>query len=199
MVSPSKRDTRQVIDERILCLVRVGRVSDAADVLARAYGPEIVGTCISRMGQAAAGQDAAQDALARALVALPNYRGTAGLRPWLHRIAANRCIDLMRSQGTRRNRTVDNYELEMLQAPREPLPHEVHVEKRERAERLRSVRAVLNSIKEPDRTWVELHYTHDVSYDDIAADSGLSRAAVKQRIWRAVKRVRTAMLRQQER
>ena len=59
--------------------------------------------------------------------------------------------------------------------------------------RLRNVRAALGAIKEPDRTWVELHYTQGVSYDDIAADSELSRAAVKQRVWRAVKRIRSIL------
>ncbi len=86
-------------DQRILDLARCGRVAEAADMLVRAYGGEIVGTCVGRMGDPMSGEDAAQDTLARALVALPGYRGNAGLRPWLHRIAANRCIDLMRSGG----------------------------------------------------------------------------------------------------
>ena len=36
-----------------------------------------------------------------------------------------------------------------------------------RSTQIDRVRAVLADIKEPDRTWVELHYTQGVSYDDI--------------------------------
>ena len=75
------------------------------------------------------------------------------------------------------------------------MPVELAEEAQDRSERLSEVRQVLASVKEPDRTWLELHYTHGVSYDDIAEEAGLSRAAVKQRIWRAVKRVRSAVAR----
>ena len=189
MVAHSCPDPR-VIDDRILSLARRGDVAGACEMLVDAYGAEIVGTCTARMGSPAAGQDAAQDTMARALVALAEYRGSAGLRPWLHRIAANRCIDLIRSRRSRQSRTVDGYELEMLQSPRAVMPHEEYEASRARQRQLKEVRNALTTIKEPDRTWVELHYTHGVPYEDIAADAGLSRAAVKQRIWRAVKRVR---------
>ena len=72
-------------------------------------------------------------------------------------------------------------------------------EKAEESNRLLvRARAALDTIKEPDRTWLELHYTHGVSYDDIAEDAGLTRAAVKQRIWRAVKKVRSQLVKDGE-
>lgn len=163
-------------------------------MLIRAYGGEIVGTCVGRMSDPVTGEDAAQDTLARALIALPDYRGNAGLRPWLHRIAANRCIDLMRSGGIRRSRTIDDYQLEQLRAPLAAMPFERREEATVRARRVALVRGALASVKEPDRTWVELHYTHGVAYDEIAEESGISRAAVKQRIWRAVKKVRAKLV-----
>ena len=172
-------ETREPIDARILRLAHEGQGGEACRLLVRAYGAEILGTCIARMGDVASGEDAAQDSLARAVVGLDDYRGAAGLRPWLHRIAANRCVDLLRSQTSRRHRMVEAIEVDQVAAPEAPLPSESAEREAERARRLSAVRSALSLIKEPDRTWVELHHTHGVPYDDIAADAGISRAAVK--------------------
>ncbi len=186
-------DERQKMDTRILEHAHQGRRREACRLLVQAYGSEIVGTCISRMGSAAAGEDAAQDAMSRALVALPDYRGTGGLRPWLHRIAANRCIDLLRSRRSRLIRTAGDVEVDHMPAPEEPIPLEAAETVAARRQEFGRVRGALSRVKEPDRTWVELHYTHGISYDGIAEEVGISRAAVKQRIWRAVKRVRAIL------
>ena len=188
-------DERESTDSKILRLAQEGKRREAGRVLVEAYGREIIGTCIGRMGCREAGQDAAQDAFARALVGLENYRGSGGLRPWLHRIASNRCIDLIRSRRSRLIRRSDGAELDTIAAPTGPMPVELAEAAQDRSIKLSAVREVLSSVKEPDRTWLELHYTHGVSYDEIAEEAGLSRAAVKQRIWRAVKRVRSAMVR----
>ncbi len=186
-------DETEPLDSRILRLAQDGQRKEACRLLVEAYGSEIIGTCISRMGSPAAGEDAAQDTMARALVALENYRGTAGLRPWLHRIASNRCIDLLRSRRSRLIRVAEQVEIDHVPAPERPLPVEVAEAKAAQGRVLTAVRAALAVIKEPDRTWVELHYTQGLSYDDIAAEAEISRAAVKQRIWRAVKRVRAEL------
>jgi len=186
-------DDYRALDRRILDLVADGRTREGARLMVEAYGGEILGTCIGRLGDQAMGEDAAQDAMVRAVTALPTYRGTAGLRPWLHRIAANRCIDLIRHRGTRTNRRVDGYEVERVAAPDRQLPRERAEAAQTKHQKVLSVREALATIKEPDRTWVELHYTQGVSYDDIAADAGISRAAVKQRVWRAVKRIRASL------
>ena len=183
----------RALDGQVLALVHQQRMAAAARLLMESYGGEVLGACIGRLGDRAQGEDAAQDAMVRAVQALPSYRGTAGLRPWLHRIAANRCVDLLRTHKSLRQRVVDGYELEHLPGPEVELPRECAEAAREQAASVARVRAALARVKEPDRTWLELHYTHGVSYDDLAADAGLSRAAVKQRIWRAVKRVRALL------
>lgn len=186
-------DNRGDVDARVLELARAGRNRDACALLTKAYGAEVLGACVSKMGDRESAEDAAQDALARALVALPAYRGTGGLRTWIHRIAANRCIDLIRSRKSRNQRVFDGVEIGSLAAPPEPMPNEIAEARVVHSHRVTVVRSCLDRVKEPDRTWVELHYTHGVPYDDIADDAGLSRAAVKQRIWRAMKRVRALL------
>jgi RNA polymerase sigma-70 factor (ECF subfamily) len=186
------------LDREILDQVRVGRYHDGCRLLIESYGPEILGTCINRCGDRSLGEDAAQDVLARAIRSLLDYRGDAGLRPWLHRIAANRCIDMLRSRQSRLKRHQDEASLDCIPGPEIPLPSEQAEEKKELELRLQRVRAALEGIKEPDRTWLELHYTHGVAYDELADDAGLTRAAVKQRIWRAVKKVRSLLANDEE-
>lgn len=186
-------DETEPLDSRILRLAQDGQRKEACRLLVEAYGSEIIGTCISRMGSPAAGEDAAQDTMARALVALENYRGTAGLRPWLHRIASNRCIDLLRSRRSRLIRVAEQVDVDHVAAPERVFPVELAESQAAQGRVLSAVRAALSVIKEPDRTWVELHYTQGLSYDDIAEEAEISRAAVKQRIWRAVKRVRAEL------
>ncbi|MEZ4267873.1 MAG: RNA polymerase sigma factor [Myxococcota bacterium] len=147
-------DETEPLDSRILRLAQNGQRKEACRLLVEAYGSEIIGTCISRMGSPAAGEDAAQDTMARALVALENYRGTAGLRPWLHRIASNRCIDLLRSRRSRLIRVADQVEIDHVPAPERPLPVEVAESQAAQGRVLSAVRAALSVIKEPDRTWV---------------------------------------------
>ena len=186
------------LDREVLDLVRSGQYHDGCRLLVESYGPEILGTCISRLGDRSMGEDAAQDVLARAIRSLLDYRGDAGLRPWLHRIAANRCIDLLRSRQSHQKRHSDNASLEDIASETAPMPSEEKEAADESNRLLVRARAALDTIKEPDRTWLELHYTHGVSYDDIAEDAGLTRAAVKQRIWRAVKKVRSQLVKDGE-
>lgn len=181
------------LDREVLDLVRSGQYHDGCRLLVESYGPEILGTCINRLGDRSLGEDAAQDVLARAIRSLLDYRGDAGLRPWLHRIAANRCIDMLRSRQSHQKRHQEIANLEEIAGDEVPAPSEEKERGQESTRQVLRVRAVLEAIKEPDRTWLELHYTHGVTYDDIAEDAGLTRAAVKQRIWRAVKKVRSQL------
>ncbi len=181
------------LDAEILGAVRDGNYREGARLLVESYGAEILGTCINRMGDSSLGEDAAQDTLVRGIRGLPTYRGDAGLRPWLHRIAANRCVDLMRSRQSRLKKSVDESLLDAVESAETETPLELAEAQAERLGRLSAVRRAMSEVKEPDRTWLELHYTHGMSYDAIADDAGLSRPAVKQRIWRAVKKVRSLL------
>ena len=53
------------------------------------------------MGSVIDGEDAVQDAFARAFIALDELEEAPALRPWLFRIAHSRALDLMRSRAIR--------------------------------------------------------------------------------------------------
>ena len=57
--------------------------------------------CYRMLGSGADAEDATQDALVRAWRGLAGYGGTGAFGGWLHRIATNVCLDLLRGQQRR--------------------------------------------------------------------------------------------------
>jgi RNA polymerase sigma-70 factor, ECF subfamily len=55
--------------------------------------------CRRMLGSAYDADDALQDTLLRAWRGLPGFDGRGALRPWLHRIARNACIDLLKRRS----------------------------------------------------------------------------------------------------
>jgi RNA polymerase sigma-70 factor, ECF subfamily len=62
---------------------------------------ELTGYCYRMLGSPFDAEDAVQDTMMRAWRELGRFEGRASLRTWLHRIATNVCIDMLRSRGRR--------------------------------------------------------------------------------------------------
>ena len=63
--------------------------------------PSLHRYCARMTGSVADGEDVVQDALFHAYRRLDSYDDARPLKPWLFRIAHNRCIDFLRSRGVR--------------------------------------------------------------------------------------------------
>jgi RNA polymerase sigma-70 factor (TIGR02960 family) len=57
--------------------------------------------CYRILGSVQDAEDAVQEALLSAWRALPGFEGRSSLRTWLYRIATNRCLNSLRSEGRR--------------------------------------------------------------------------------------------------
>ena len=73
----------------------------AFSVLAGPYRRAVFRHCYRMLGSGADAEDATQDALVRAWRGLPGYDGSGAFGGWLHRIATNVCLDLLRGQQRR--------------------------------------------------------------------------------------------------
>jgi RNA polymerase sigma-70 factor (ECF subfamily) len=62
---------------------------------------ELTGYCYRMLGSPFDAEDAVQDTMMRAWRELERFEGRSSLRTWLHRIATNVCIDMLRSRGRR--------------------------------------------------------------------------------------------------
>src|SRR5258705_1531730 len=63
--------------------------------------PSLHRYCSRMLGSVLDGEDVVQDALFEAYRKLEQYDESRPLRPWLFRIAHNRCIDFLRRRGVR--------------------------------------------------------------------------------------------------
>src|SRR5829696_8849772 len=63
--------------------------------------PSLHRYCARMTGSVADGEDVVQEALFHAYRRLDSYDPTRPIKPWLFRIAHNRCIDFLRSRGVR--------------------------------------------------------------------------------------------------
>lgn len=70
----------------------------AFDLLCEQVRPALYGIAYRMLRNADDANDAVQDALIRALRALPDFDPERPLRPWLSRICANCCVDIIRAR-----------------------------------------------------------------------------------------------------
>ncbi len=150
----------------------------------RRHGSGLVSLCARLVGDRHQGEELAQEALARAYSSLGSWRGEAGFRHWLYRIARNCCRDYLKA-GARAESPGDlgdepaterNPEREL--ADRQ-LGSALHVEVARLAPAYRE--AFL------------LFHAQGMAYDEIHAITGVSVAALKVRVHRARLMLRRAL------
>jgi RNA polymerase sigma-70 factor (ECF subfamily) len=170
--------------------VRLALAGDSrgAEVLVARYQMDVYNTALRILGNPADAEDAAQDAFLRALGRLEQYRPGEPFGAWLHGIARNRSIDLLR----RRRPSVE------LEAAPEPLATGDDVEGvvLGRIERRRLV-AALDRLCGRERALLVLRYWEDQSVDQVANTLGMTEGAAKVALLRA-RRALAAVLRERE-
>lgn len=134
-------------------------------------------------------EDLAQDALIRALKALPGFRGESSQSTWVYRITVNTWKNRVRSEKRRSFwKTLPLHLLfgedgseEKVPPAEEPSP-DAGLETEETA---RTVQKALLELDEDSRAVVILREIEGLSYDQIAESLGLPEGTVKSRLSRA--------------
>jgi len=169
---------------------------DAFNLLVLRHERAVFGLCLRLLGDAPAAEDAAQDAFVKAWTGRGSFRGGAAgqVRPWLLRIAANRCYDVLRVRGRRPTASLDAepFEVEPLWSSQSgaPEPPEAHALRGELAIFLERALAALP----PDqRLVVLLADVQGCDYAELAAVTGAALGTVKSRLNRARARLRDAL------
>src|SRR5580658_5428058 len=65
------------------------------------YRRELTGYCYRMLGSGSEADDAVQETMLRAWRAADGFEGRSSVRSWLYRIAANICVDMLRSRQRR--------------------------------------------------------------------------------------------------
>src|SRR4051794_27502142 len=107
-------DSEAAQDERLIRAAQAGDLPSFNALVVR-HERAVYGVCVRMLHDVAAAEDATQDTFVRAWSAIRQFKGGL-VRPWLLRIATNRCLDLLRAQGRRPADSLDAQPVEI--APR---------------------------------------------------------------------------------
>jgi RNA polymerase sigma-70 factor (ECF subfamily) len=178
-----------LIDERLVKNAQKGELASFNTLVTR-HERAVFNVCLRLLRDAASAEDATQDTFVKAWTSLDQFRGGV-FRPWLLRIASNRCYDILRARGRRPADSLDAqpYEIEpewTSQAP--PAEHpETFATRRELSFHLERALAAL---PEDQRLAIILADVQGYGYEEVAAVTGVALGTVKSRISRARARLR---------
>lgn len=130
-------------------------------------------------------EDMVQDVFLRILKFRHTFRGDGEFGVWMYHIARNVHADQYRKQ---RERTLTNDEFEMISD--DPNPNETA----ERRERIDLLRQAMERLSVEQRELLMLSRYQQMKYDAIGSILGCSVGAVKVRVHRAMKELRTIFL-----
>ena len=160
-------------DEQLLALFRAGR-EDAFRAIHDRYHDRLLAYVRHMLRGSSEAEDVVQDVFLRAYGALQSGERDIAVRPWLYRVAHNRCIDYVR------------------RAPAPPLqPDELlpggtdPAAEAERREELRRLVADLHNLPEAQRSALIIRELEGLSYEELGTALGVTVPAIKSLLVRA--------------
>ena len=170
---------RSQTDARLVDLTRDGN-ERAFEAIVHRYRRPLLRYC-SRILSPTRAEDAVQQAFLSAHRSIHAGDAELNLRPWLYRIAHNSALNLLRQTGFDHEEMSE--EIDGVETPPQVF---------ELGERLRSVVAAVKDLPERQRDAIVLQAMEGRSYDEIAAELGVSDGAVRQLLNRARNTLREA-------
>lgn len=164
-------------DERLVAHVRRGNQA-AFEVLVARYQARLLAFCRHMLGASARrdAEDVLQEVFASAYRAMLSDQRPINVRPWLYRIARNRCLNHLRRDPMP---SIEGMEMTVVDE-RIGTAETVH----QRAE-VRQLLADIQALPETQRTAILLREIDDLSYEQIALAMDTTVAAVKSLLVRA--------------
>lgn len=162
-------------DERLIALVRRGH-QGAFEVLLKRYQPRLLAFCRHMVGSNEDAEDVLQEVFASAYNAMCLDDRPIRARPWLYRIARNRCLNHLRRPQDAGQESMDVFERESGATAADT----VH-----RREEFRQIVTDVHELPETQRTALLLREIDTLSYEQIADAMETTVPSVKSLLVRA--------------
>lgn len=133
-------------------------------------------------------EDIAQDVFLRVYGSLGRFDSSKPMKPWIGRIAANRCYDELRRRRVRQTKRFADFSREDAERIQTKSHHQGQGEalSSEEAEKcLRLLQAAMASLPKKDRMAFVLREIENQSYEEVAEILGTSQGAARIRVSRA--------------
>jgi RNA polymerase sigma-70 factor (ECF subfamily) len=178
----------------LISRLRSGDLSAFEELVAHFERP-VYSLCFRLLGDAEEARDAAQETFLKVYRGLGGFRGEAGLKTWIYRIAINQAMNQKR--WWRRRHRDESISLDIARGQsdttlgntlpaRTSSPEELAIS----SERERSIMRELDEIKQEYRVALILREIEELSYEEIAETLGISIGTVKSRIARGREELR---------
>ena len=171
----------------------------AVERLVRSYQDQLFGYALRLLQDPSDAQEVTQDAFLRAYDALTSRYdasqcSTLALRPWLFRITRNMAYNRRRARRSAREEPFPEADGWHIPALRYEAGAAQSLEMQEERARLESA---LGRLSQPSRELILLRFVEELPYAEIAAVVGSGEAAVRAKVFRALRQLR-AMLTEME-
>ena len=180
-------------DAATVALARDGN-SEAFRALVEHHSRAVYRLAHRMTGNPSDAEDVVQETFLRAYKQLGRFESRANFGTWLHRIAVNCSIDLIRARP-RRETSHDVADLEVMNAP--PVTSKAVEASPERlmlsAEVQERISSAMTSLSQMERAAFVLRHFEGHSIEEISRTLGLKVNAAKHSIFRAVKKMRVAL------
>ncbi len=163
-------------------LVRAYARGDIAafETLYARYEARMFGFCLRYLGDRDAAADAFQETFMRLVDGAVGYEPRGRFPSWIFTIARRVCLDILRADKKQRS-VGDAGDIPAISGP-----PAADIERRDELERY------LSRLPPQQREVLLLHQYHGFAYEEVAAMTGSTVAAVKQKAYRALKTLRAA-------
>jgi RNA polymerase sigma factor (sigma-70 family) len=162
-------------DEQLIALTRKGQTG-AFEALVQRYQSRLLAFCRHMLGSTEDAEDVLQEVFAAAFNAMLADERSINARPWLYRIARNRCLNHLRRPTSAGQDTMDIFQTDGGATTADT----VH-----RREEFRQIVADVQDLPETQRTALLLREIDALSYDDIAHAMDTTVPSVKSLLVRA--------------
>ncbi|MBX3395156.1 MAG: sigma-70 family RNA polymerase sigma factor [Phycisphaerae bacterium] len=169
-------------DEALVSGVHRGD-ADALSQLTKRYWDAIRRFCAAYLDDEALGEDVAQDTFAK--LGSTEEPPTGAVKPWLYKVARNRCLDILRRH--QRSPTHNRPLKSGFDAARDTAGPHTRVAREERAA---LIRQIIGAMPEEYREVLILKHFQGLSREEMAEALGVTDATIKGRLVRASEHLR---------
>ena len=176
-------------DDELMQRYRGGDVV-AFEALYRRHRAQLYRFLLRQLGDAAAAEEVFQDVWMRVIDSRERYRARGRFGAWLYAVAHNRLMDRYRAAGRAELLGNEESEAALETLPADDLPAHVWLDRKRAAERLF---AALERLPAVQREAFLLQQEGELSVEEIADATGVSRETAKSRLRYAVAKLRASL------
>lgn len=162
-------------DEKLIAMARSGNPG-AFETIVDRYQPRLLGFCRQMLGSTEDAEDVLQEVFVNAYRAMLADEREINLRPWLYRIARNRCLNHLRKPTADAQESMDMVPVVEAASTAEKVSNR---------EEFRQLLTDVGKLPETQRTALMLREMDAMSYEEIAATMETSVPSVKSLLVRA--------------